>query len=91
MTERRQPEFDPEAAVRTIAGDLPDIETPVIDIQDLEHQPGSDTRVNNKGVKVEARSAEQRAADGAMFAREDRDAREAIAEFERLLKSLPPD
>jgi hypothetical protein len=28
------------------------IETPVIDIQDLEHKPGPDTRVSNKGVKT---------------------------------------
>jgi len=39
MPERRQPEFDPDAAVRAVADDLPDIETPVINIQDLEPKP----------------------------------------------------
>ena len=28
------------------------IDTPVIDMQDLEHQPGNDTRTNNAGVEV---------------------------------------
>jgi hypothetical protein len=39
MPERRQPEFDPDAAVRAVADELPDIETPVIHIQDLEPKP----------------------------------------------------
>ena len=30
----------------------PQIETPVIDMQDLEHQPRAETRVNNAGVEV---------------------------------------
>ena len=30
----------------------PQIDTPVIDMQDLEHQPGTDTRMNNAGVEV---------------------------------------
>jgi hypothetical protein len=30
----------------------PQIDTPVIDMQDLEHQPGIDTRTNNAGVEV---------------------------------------
>ena len=33
----------------------PDIETPVIDIEDLEHQPGPDTRVNESGMRAEPR------------------------------------
>ena len=39
MPERRPPEFDPEAAMRAVADDLPDIETPVIHIEDLEPKP----------------------------------------------------
>jgi hypothetical protein len=31
---------------------LPEIETPVVDIQDLEHKPGPDTRVNNSGLSA---------------------------------------
>ena len=30
----------------------PQIETPVIDMQDLEHQPHDETRVSNAGVEV---------------------------------------
>ena len=37
MEERRQPSFDPEAAARTIAeSDLPDLKTPVIDVETME-------------------------------------------------------
>lgn len=75
MAERRQPDFDPEDAARVIAGDLPSIETPVIDMQD--------TRVTDKGEKVQPLEK--------MFAREDAKARKAIEEFERQLKRLPPD
>lgn len=32
--------------------DEPQIETPVIDIQDLEYQPSTRTRVNNAGIEV---------------------------------------
>ena len=39
MPERRQPEFDPDAAIRAVADELPDIETPVINIQDLARNP----------------------------------------------------
>ena len=43
MPKRHEPDRD---------DDIPAIETPVIDMQDLEHQPSSDTRVNTKGIKV---------------------------------------
>jgi len=55
MPERREPVFDPEDAARAVAEGLPDIETPVIDIQDLEYQPGPATRVNNAGIEVKPR------------------------------------
>lgn len=32
--------------------DEPQIETPVIQMQDLEHQPGRETRVDNAGIEV---------------------------------------
>jgi hypothetical protein len=75
MNERQEPGRD---------SDPPQIETPVIDIQDLEHNPAAGSRVNNSGVQV-------RPTIEAMFAREDEKAREAVAEFEKLLKSQPPD
>ena len=63
MPERREPEFDPDAAVRAVAEGLPDIETPVIDIQDLARNPKPDTRVNNSGVKVPPPSTEEAIAE----------------------------
>jgi len=91
MPERQQPDRDPALAPRDASSDLPAIETPVIDIQDLEHKPGPDTRVNNTGVKVPPQTDEQRRKDDAQFAREDEKAREAVAEFERTVENLPPD
>jgi len=91
MSERQQPDRDPGAAPQGASADLPKIETPVIQSQDLEHTPAPDTRVNNAGVKVPPQSDEQRQKDDAQFAREDEKAREAVADFERTLENLPPD
>lgn len=55
--------------------DLPSIETPVVDIQDLEHQPGPDTRVNNSGVTALPK---------------ERKAREAIEKLEQALREQFP-
>jgi hypothetical protein len=35
---------------------LPEVKTPVIDIQDLERNPGPDTRVDNSGVSARPKS-----------------------------------
>jgi hypothetical protein len=69
----------------------PQIDTPVIDIQDLEHNPTRETRVNNAGLEIKPQSEPHRIPDEAMFAREDEKAREAVAKFEEELKLLPPD
>jgi len=85
----------------------PQIDTPVIDMQDLEHRPVGGARINNAGVKVRQRGEphisddflaegletadEQTLTDDPMFAREDEKARDAVAEFEESLKRLPPD
>jgi len=63
------------------------IYTPVIDMQDLEHQPGSDTRVSNKGVKVMPTmdSGEERD-----FAKEDEDALLALEQIEKSLRGQLP-
>ena len=63
------------------------IETPVIDIQDLEHNPSPQTRVSNKGVKVEPRIDTEDMRD---LAKEDEDALVALEEFEKQLKIRLP-
>jgi hypothetical protein len=61
--------------------DIPDIKTPVIDIQDLEHKAEPDTRVDNAGVRVLPQLD---------LSKEDEKARKAIEELERSLKEQPP-
>lgn len=78
MPERQLPDRDDE---------MPVIETPVIDIQDLEHNAAPGTRVNNQGVKIEPRVDELPDVD---LEDEDAKAREAIAKFEESLAKLPP-
>src|SRR6185436_4083530 len=98
MPEHPQTEREPDAT--------PQIDTPVIDVQDLEYQP---TRVNTAGLKVKPSRGEPhlselpevpqvqkvdahfRQLDHQMYAREDEKARDAIAEFEESLKRLPQD
>jgi hypothetical protein len=63
------------------------IETPVIDIQDLEHKPGPRTRVSNKGVKIEPTFDADDARD---IGREDEAAIEALEEFEKQIRQQPP-
>jgi len=57
--------------------DEPQIDTPVIDIQDLEHQPGSHSRMNSAGVEVLPQMN---------LSRENENASSAIEALERLLK-----
>jgi hypothetical protein len=59
------------------AVDEPQIDTPVIDMQDLEHQPGLDTRVNNAGIQVLPQVD---------LSKEDEEARRAIEEFEKFVR-----
>ena len=61
------------------------IDTPIIDIQDLEHNPGPSTRVSNKGVKIEPRMD---SVDDRDFLKEDEAALEALAQFEKSLRGL---
>jgi hypothetical protein len=78
MPERRQPEFDPDAAVRAVADDLPEIETPVINIHDLEPKPQFRARANDSGVKVLP----------PMPPEDEQEVRDALAEFEREYEKL---
>lgn len=63
------------------------INTPVIDIQDLEHNVGANTRVSNKGVRVEPRmdSDDQRDLE-----KEDEDALLALEQIEKSLSGQLP-
>ena len=82
MPERRQPEFDPDAAVRAVADeDLPDIETPIINIQDLEPKPQISARANDSGVQVLPQ----------MRPDDEQEVLEALAEFEREYARLKSD
>jgi hypothetical protein len=63
------------------------ITTPVIDIQDLEYKPGPDTRVSNKGVRIEPRMDRDDARD---IAREDEDAMRALEQLEKSLAGQLP-
>jgi hypothetical protein len=63
------------------------ITTPVIDIQDLEHKPGSDTRVSNKGVRVEPRLDRVDLRD---LAKEDEEALRALEQIEKSLAGQLP-
>ena len=75
MPDRQLPEREPDMT--------PQIDTPVIDMQDLEHQPNSRTRVSNAGVRVEPRIDSEDRRD---FAREDEAALDALAELERSIR-----
>jgi len=52
------------------------IETPVIDIQDLEHQPSLDELAKEVEINL---------------AKEDEKVRKAVEEFEESIKTMPPD
>jgi hypothetical protein len=68
-------------------GDLEKIETPVISMQDLEHVANPQTRVSNKGVKIEPTLD---ARDQRNFELEDEAAIQALEELERQIRRQPP-
>jgi len=63
------------------------IDTPIIDIQDLEHNPGPHTRMPNKGVRIEPRMD---SVDERDFVKEDEAALEALAQLEKSLRGQLP-
>jgi hypothetical protein len=83
------PQIDhvPEDESRALPTDPPKLETPIIQSQDLEHQPRQGTRVNNKGVKITPHLDSDDTRD---FAREDEDALKAMEEIERQYREQPP-
>jgi hypothetical protein len=78
---------DPRIDIPPHAAEPLQIETPVIDMQDLEHVANSTTRVSNKGVRIEPTLD---AADRRDLAREDEAAIEALEEFEKQIRRQPP-
>jgi hypothetical protein len=90
MSERQQPDRDPGIAPDVAADSTPKIETPVIQIQDLEHNPSPDTRVNTKGVKISPPEGPLPTLEIETLDREDEKAREAVAELEEQYRKLPP-
>ncbi|HEX6636137.1 MAG TPA: hypothetical protein VF033_00660 [Steroidobacteraceae bacterium] len=80
------PESLPEDESRALA-DPPKLETPVIQSQDVEHQPRTGTRVNNKGVKITPHLDSNDVRD---FAREDEEALKAIEELEKQYRNQMP-
>ncbi|MEO8017459.1 MAG: hypothetical protein ABI769_06575 [Pseudomonadota bacterium] len=71
MAEKPQPDPVPEDEPPPHPAEPLQIDTPVIDMQDLEHKPGSTTRVSNKGVKIEPTI--------------DKDVAQAMQEFKKVL------
>jgi len=63
------------------------INTPVINMQDLEHIATSRTRVSNKGVKIEPTLNDS---DRRNLEKEDAAAIEALEEFEKQVRRQPP-
>ena len=65
----------------------PQIDTPVIDMQDLEHDAGPGTRVSNHGVRVEPTIDSASLRD---FAKNDEEALAAIEKLDRALREQRP-
>lgn len=67
--------------------EMPAYETPVIDMQDLEHNPTPSTRVPNSGVKIEPSIDIDELRD---FDRKDEAIFRALEEVEKQIKQRPP-
>jgi hypothetical protein len=87
MAEKPQPDPVPVDDPPPHPAEPLQIDTPVIDMQDLEHKPGSDTRVPNKGVRIEPRLNPDDTRD---LARDDEEALVALEQIERALHGQLP-
>ena len=65
------------------------IETPVINMQDLEHIANSRTRVSNKGVKITP-TMDTALIDEQRVAEEDEDALRSLEQIEKSLRGQMP-
>jgi hypothetical protein len=59
MQERIPPDRDAEDEDAAATANTFKIEKPKVQMQDLEHQPAPETRVSNKGVKVEPNAVKE--------------------------------
>jgi len=87
MVEKPQPDRAPDEEPPPHPAEPLQIDTPVIDMQDLEHKAGPGTRVSNRGMRIEPRID---GGDERDFAREDEDAIHALEEFEKVLREQLP-
>ena len=87
MTQRPQPDPVPVEEPPPHPAEPLQIDTPVIDIQDLEHNPGPHTRVSNKGVKIEPTMDRTDQQDVAMG---DEAVLQALEELEQQFEKRPP-
>ena len=87
MTQRPQPDPVPVEEPPPHPAEPLQIDTPVIDIQDLEHNPGPHTRVSNKGVKIEPTLDRTDQQDVAMG---DEAVLQALEELEQQFEKRPP-
>lgn len=88
MAQQPQPQPNPEPVEPPPHPVEPlQIETPVINMQDLEYVANAQTRVSNKGVRIEPRIGDDDERD---LAKEDEAAIEALEEFEKSIRNQPP-
>ena len=87
MKEKPQPDPVPTDDPPPHPAEPLQIDTPVIDIQDLEHNATPATRVSNKGVKIEPRMDSDDIHDQAQ---EDEQALLALEQIERALHGQLP-
>jgi hypothetical protein len=87
MTEKPNPDRLPDIESPALPVEPPQIDTPVVDIQDLEHNAGPDTRVSNKGVRIEPRLDDIDVRD---LEKEDEDAMVALEQIEKSLRGQLP-
>lgn len=87
MVEKPQPDPVPLEDPPPHPAEPLQISTPVINMQDLEHNPGPATRVSNKGVRVEPRMDVDDTRD---IAKDDEDALIALEQIEKAIRGQLP-
>jgi hypothetical protein len=87
MPEKPQPDRIPDDEPPPHPAEPVQIDTPVIQMQDLEHRPGADTRVPNKGLRVEPTMDNAEPHD---FAQEDEEALLALEQIEKSIRGQLP-
>jgi hypothetical protein len=83
MRETPQINHVPQADDLDLPFQLPQVSTPIIQMQDIEHLPAMETRLSNKGTRIMPTldSGERRD-----FAKEDEDALAALEQIERSMR-----